>query len=590
MQSFDFNSQGLDQKLLKIRRQSIQVSLIRILVFFTLGAVAILGVSEHPFWLILAAAIGILFVRLIQRYTFLKDQEAIYNKLDQILRERKNRIDRQLTGLDTGMEFMEKEHPFSGDLDLFGLHSFFQLLNHTGTAEGKSLLASAMKAPFDFRTIAERQLAVKDLAGRPSFLEAMEAVSRSFPLSALDRIKWEAWLKKIEPKSVLFQVLAVVGPLGGVLISVGLYAEWIPQWMLGLWILLGAGFLSRIFQPLKNAAESIPVASHLKSWRLRAQLIEQEKFSSERLIAEQEKLGKESQKSSELLNDLDRLGLWVQNRINLLYIPLNLIFWLDFLIYFRLVKWKSKVGDSLGQLPHHLDHWEVWISLGGFEYELGGKGEVILDQEKMLSGTKVSHPLLLPQKAIANSLSFNAEKRLVLLTGANMSGKTTFMRTLGINCVLVNLGLSPYAESITFGDFQLFTSMRNTDNLGESVSSFYAELSRIRRLIDRVESGETIFFLLDEILKGTNTEDRISGSKALIQQILQTPGFGIISTHDIELSELGKSEGLVHNFSFHSQISDEFIHFDYFLKEGPCPSFNAHKLMELMGIRFKPKA
>ena len=128
--------------------------------------------------------------------------------------------------------------------------------------------------------------------------------------------------------------------------------------------------------------------------------------------------------------------------------------------------------------------------------------------------------------------------------------------------------------------------MRNSDNLGESVSSFYAELNRIRTLITRLESGEAIFFLLDEILKGTNTQDRISGSRALIAQILQTKGFGIISTHDIELAELEQTVEKIHNFSFHSEIQDQTIRFDYKLKKGPCPSFNAHKLMELMGIKF----
>jgi DNA mismatch repair ATPase MutS len=176
---------------------------------------------------------------------------------------------------------------------------------------------------------------------------------------------------------------------------------------------------------------------------------------------------------------------------------------------------------------------------------------------------------------------------IILLTGSNMSGKTTFMRTLGINCVLVNLGLRPFAKEFGFGNFQLYTSMRNTDNLGESVSSFYAELSRIKLLIDRIEVGEEIFFLLDEILKGTNTEDRISGSEALIRQVVATKAIGIISTHDIELADLENRIETVSNFSFHSEIHDQSIDFDYKLKIGACPSFNAHKLMELMGIRFQ---
>jgi DNA mismatch repair ATPase MutS len=189
--------------------------------------------------------------------------------------------------------------------------------------------------------------------------------------------------------------------------------------------------------------------------------------------------------------------------------------------------------------------------------------------------------------AVPNDFLIDGNQQLILLTGANMSGKTTFMRTLGINCVLVNLGLSPFAEEFGFGGFQLYTSMRNTDNLGESVSSFYAELSRIKQLIDRIEKGEEIFFLLDEILKGTNTEDRIAGSEALIRQVDNTKAMGIISTHDIELAELEKRVSSVRNYSFHSEIHDQNIDFDYKIKPGACPSFNAHKLMELMGIRFQ---
>jgi len=165
-----------------------------------------------------------------------------------------------------------------------------------------------------------------------------------------------------------------------------------------------------------------------------------------------------------------------------------------------------------------------------------------------------------------------------------MSGKTTFMRTLGVNMVLVGMGLSPFASKYTSGSFQLFTSMRNTDSLGESVSSFYAELARIKGLLDRAETNLPIFFLLDEILKGTNTSDRIMGSEALIHQLRQTNSKGIISTHDIELSKL-EIPGVL-NYSFHSNIKENEILFDYKLKTGPCPSFNAHKLMELMGIKF----
>ena len=264
-----------------------------------------------------------------------------------------------------------------------------------------------------------------------------------------------------------------------------------------------------------------------------------------------------------------------------------MLFWTDFALFLTLANWKNRVADFLPQLPDSLENWEVWVSLGSFELEVGHLGEGKWTEERILDAKNASHPLIHPGKAIGNTIQLGNQSQLALLTGANMSGKTTFMRTLGINAVLVNLGLRPFADELTLGPIQLYTSMRNSDNLGESVSSFYAELFRIRTLITRLESGEVIFFLLDEILKGTNTQDRISGSEALIHQVLQTHGFGIISTHDIELADLAQKESRLRNFSFHSEIQDQTIAFDYKLKDGPCPSFNAHKLMELMGIRFE---
>jgi hypothetical protein len=360
----------------------------------------------------------------------------------------------------------------------------------------------------------------------------------------------------------------------------------LPLSLLGAWILLGILVLGLVFGSLKHAAEAIPVAATLQSLRLRAEEIEATPFSAALLKQDQTCLLAEGKPASQQLQELDTLGLWVQNRINLLYLPINLLFWTDFILYLWLVQWKKKVSSSLIQLPETLEAWEVWVSLGSFEVEVGHAGTAAWSQDPILEAEQVFHPLLHLTKAVANSIALNADRKLVLLTGSNMSGKTTFMRTLGINAVLVNLGLRPFAERMTLGSLQLFTSMRNTDNLGESVSSFYAELFRIRTLLQRLEQGEAIFFLLDEILKGTNTQDRISGSEALVAQLLPSQGLGMISTHDIELAALGEKEARVQNYSFHSEILDQEILFDYRLKEGACPSFNAHKLMELMGIKF----
>ena len=582
-----FDAEALANKLQQVRAKAVTLSVLRLFAFIGLVAFLILGLAEETLWLLPAVAMLGGFIYLIQQFTAAKDQERVYLALEQLALRRTARQTRQLATLAPGLEFADKSHPFSGDLDLFGHHSLFQLLNHSTSPGGTRELGALMTAPFSPVDAQERRAAAAELQGKPDFLRAMEAVGMAFEQK--EGGSWRQWLAQEEKVSFWHRFIALLGPLGGVgmLLATGLGL--LPQALLGVWFLLGMALLSRVFVPLKNAADAIPVASHLKSLRLRAGLITESTFDAPLLQREQECLQAAGASAVQQLEDLDRLGLWVQNRLNLLYFPINLLFWTDYLLFIRLASWKRRVSKSLQQLPETLERWEVWVSLGSFEVEVGHPGTAAWSDSPLIAAENVAHPLLHPEKAVANSLSLDDNHRLVLLTGANMSGKTTFMRTLGINAVLVNLGLRPFADRFVLGPIQLFTSMRNTDNLGESVSSFYAELFRIRTLIQRLEEGETLFFLLDEILKGTNTQDRISGSEALVAQLLPTKGLGLISTHDIELSALGDREPRVDNYSFHSEIQDQEILFDYRLKEGACPSFNAHKLMELMGIKFAPK-
>jgi hypothetical protein len=588
MNHFDFSLEQLELKQKTNKRSVTQLSILRVFSFFVLGATVILTLSEHWAWFFPSLILFSLFVGLINRFNFLKDQERIYLALQLLQSQKQARQERKLGILDSGNEFADKEHPFAGDLDLFGPHSLFQLLNHCTSTGGKQQLAALLKSAVNPKVAQQRNEAVAELQQKPDFLRAMEAIGIAFPQGKV--VPWKLWLEQKEtPPNLLHWLLAILGPLGGVLILLLTSQGILPQAILGGWFLVGMLLLAMVFVPLKRAADAIPVASHLNSLRLRAAQIEDISFHSDLLFAEQARLQAGSSPASKQLQELDRLGLWTQNRLNLLYFPINLLFWTDFILFLWLAAWKKRVSNSLVQLPETLENWEVWVSLGSFEVEVGHAGISAWSQEPILEAENVFHPLLHPAMAVGNSLALNPKQKLVLLTGSNMSGKTTFMRTLGINAVLLNLGLRPFADRMTLGPLQLFTSMRNTDNLGESVSSFYAELSRIRTLLQRLEQEEPIFFLLDEILKGTNTQDRIAGSEALVAQLLPSQGLGLISTHDIELAALGEKEARVQNYSFHSEIQDQEILFDYRLKEGACPSFNAHKLMELMGIKFVPK-
>lgn len=586
MKEFDFSSEQLSDKLSKLKSKTASLSILRVFSFFGLIGFFVLSLSESPIWFILFFGTVAGFVYLISSYNQLKDQEAIYSSLEKMKASRDLRKSRSLKSFDPGLEFQSKSHPFSNDLDLFGDHSLFQLLNHTVSQEGKYKLASLLNSDFDLKKTAAFREAIDELSTKPGFLQAMESIGMSFYRDEKSIHSWINWLKTDEVEKSWIKLFAVLGPIGGIILTVLANLGMIPAGFYGIWVLIGMGFLGVVFGSLKKAGEEIPSRNQLKTFRYWLLELEKQEFKSDLLRNSLPRSSDSSTKPSILLEELDRLGLWIQNRLNLLYIPLNLFFWTDLLLYVRLSKWKKNHGKLVSEFPEQLAFWEMLISLGTFQYELGGKGEII-NVEKGIRGLEIAHPLLKPEIAVSNDFSQDSSTSIILLTGSNMSGKTTFMRTLGINCVLVNLGLRPFAAQFGFGNFQLYTSMRNTDNLGESVSSFYAELSRIKLVIDRIEAGEEIFFLLDEILKGTNTEDRIAGSEALIRQVVDTKALGIISTHDIELADLENRISKVKNFSFHSEIHDQSIDFDYKLKEGACPSFNAHKLMELMGIRFQ---
>ncbi|NVJ87237.1 MAG: DNA mismatch repair protein [Algoriphagus sp.] len=585
--NFDFLPIDLPQKQQALRKTIGVYSLVRLVLFVFLGAFVVLFFSDAFYWIIPAGLFIWAFVGAIQKHLFLKDQGAIFQALDQIQKESAYRSNRALGLLDSGKEYLEKNHPFCNDLDLFGDHSLFQLLNHTHSEAARKKLADRLKSKLDLKKGFEAHGAILELAKKEDFLRSFEAIGKALYDKKESGSDWSEWMgQSISSKSYLKPV-GWIGVLGGTVLGVSAYLNLIPSAFLGLWIVLGLPFLALIFKELKEAGDRIPSAAVLKTYKNWLLLLESQEFEHSILKNQKSRLSlPEGPLSSELLEELDRLSLWIQNRLNLLYIPLNLFFWTDLLIYSRWVRWKNQWGKTIAQFPEQLAEWEVLVSLAIFEKEEARQASIRISEEMKLLAKEISHPLLQPQKAVPNDFEMNPDGKLVLLTGANMSGKTTFMRSLGINLVLVNLGLSPFADSMVLGDFQLYTSMRNADNLGESISSFYAELSRIKGLIDRLESGERIFFLLDEILKGTNTEDRIAGSEALIRQLESRQFLGIISTHDIELSRLEGSISYVRNYSFHSEVKADTIDFDYRIKRGPCPSFNAHKLMELMGIRF----
>ena len=575
----------LTAKLRKIKKQAAIMAISRLLVFILLLIFLILGLSENSLYLIAEPILGIIFIALIKVFNELKDMEAFIVELQAMEIEDQKRNSRELGSFDPGEDFLDKGHPFCNDLDLFGQHSLFQLINHTVSKTGRNLLAQHMKNQLDPAMAKIRFAAVEELKYKTELIRNFEGIGRAFLKKEKEKKHFYAWLQQPESWHTAYFFLMILGPLGGMSILLTSLLGIIATAWLGLWLLIGTALLSMVFKNLKKASSIWPNEGDIKTFRLWSQIMEKEKFDDHKLKEIHHHF--EDGHFSNGLRSLEQISFLIQNRLNFVYFIFNLLFWLDFFLVWQLKRWKSYFGTDLSEMEKVFDQWQVFVSLASFSNQMELEGQISWDENDWMQFRDIKHPLLSPTVAVGNDFLMKEKIKTVLLTGSNMSGKTTFMRTLGINLVLVNLGLRPMAERMIVGNFSLFTSMRNTDNLGENVSSFNAELARIRKILEAVENKEHVFFLMDEILKGTNTKDRILGSEALIRQLANGNARGIISTHDIELSELENTLPYLTNYSFHSEIFENDICFDYKLKAGACPSFNAHKLMELMGIKIK---
>ncbi len=575
------------KELRRVKKVATSLSIARFLVFLGLLAVVVVGVADQSAIIFLLLPLSVLFIWLIVKFNEKKDQEDLLESILSMAQARRKRERRDLKSFDSGSEFLDKSHPYAQDLDLFGEHSLFQLLNHTVSAGGKRELADYLLHQAPPKLAAERHEAVKELSQKKDFLRLFESLGKAFLKNEKDKGKFFEWLAKPYYWKSAYWVPAVLGPFAGVAVLVFVFLLGYPYAYLSIFLALGIVLLGLVFRPLLEAMKALPDEKDLKTYRFWAALLERQDFQHPYLKTYQDPYFGDGFVASKALKELEGQIFFIQNRVNLMYLVFNLLFWLDFMALWKLERWKKRYGSRFSKWQNTFDTWQALVSLGAFTQEEGLKGEVSWKEGQFFEASQIKHPLISREKCIGNDFVLPEGKRIILLTGSNMSGKTTFMRTLGINLVLVHMGLSPMADWLKVGCFQLYTSMRNTDNLGESVSSFYAELSRVKGLLERTDKGMPVFFMLDEILKGTNTKDRIMGSEALIRQLLESSAVGIISTHDIELSALEAQLPELANRSFHHQIKENEIIFDYKIKEGPCPDFNANKLMELMGINFK---
>lgn len=495
-------------------------------------------------------------------------------------------LDHKFLDLPDGSKHADPSHPWSHDLDLFGKGSLFQYLNRTSTLRGNSILAELLSAePGNPETIKKRQGIIKDLKERMDFRQNFTARGQLIKEKEEDLSDLSRWLSSpayIRKYPWLFYLALLVSGLTLAIVVAGFFDPsrfWYLVYLLIFNFTVLSAFLMRT-----NQYQSVISRKHelLEGYAQLLNIIRENAFSHDELSRRGEGAAhgmKEVKKLSKLLNLFDQ-------RLNMLLgVIFNGLFLFDFLMLHFLENWKDKNSKHILEWIEITGWTDAMNSLAGFA---ANHPDFVLPQidaqGKRVEFKGLGHPLIPDAKRVDNDLSIEGEK-VVVITGANMAGKSTFLRSLGVNMVLAYVGCPVCATTFIASYAGLFSSMRTSDSLKDEESYFLAEIKRLQLIVQRMESGVPMLILLDEVLKGTNTTDKKRGSVGLIQRSLNYPIRCFIATHDLSLGELEQEyKGQVVNYCFESYIKDMELSFDYTIRKGIATNMNASFLMKRMGI------
>lgn len=496
----------------------------------------------------------------------------------------------QYNEFDSGEQFIDPHHPYSVDLDIFGDYSFFQYCNRSSTSIGKICLANWLNEPAEIDEITLRQEAIQELKDELDWRQNLQAygMSAEDSIDHLEALK--RWLKKpsFVSNSTLLKLAMWIAPVLGI-VGVLLWVFYIP-WQLAILFFVPAAIILKLTLDKVNDThvQTAKAEKILAHYARLIQHIEGKDFSSKKLKDLQAVFFVEDKKASTSVKKLSYIIQQLNVRYNAFAIILNIFTLWDLHWVLRLEKWKATQKDHLPKWFDALQEFEAVLSFSTLFYNNSGWVFPKITSKKELVADQMGHPLIDSKSRICNDLEMPTDAHIKLITGSNMAGKSTYLRTAGLNIVLAMSGSVVCAKSFTLPSLQVYSSMRTVDALHESTSSFYAELKRLKIIIEAVEAQSNIFFLLDEILKGTNSNDRHTGSKALIQQFIDSKGSGFIATHDLELGNMeASSDGAIENLCMEVEVQDGKLIFDYKIKKGVSQSFNATQLMKQMGIKIR---
>jgi hypothetical protein len=493
-----------------------------------------------------------------------------------------------------GAEWMDDTHPYTSDLDIFGSRSLYELINRCATISGNAILAGWLIKRAAAPVIRERQAAIAELALKEDWRHHFQALLLFCRQEKVDHVQNLLGYLKLAPAGQSQLIRFYVRWIPGIFLAVAFVAWFYPVVML---VLIALGIvnllLTQSYSSLiaKADAQIGKVSRTLDRFSEAIVAIRSEEWDSpfnRRLAArlegdQQGELAKQIKRLALLINQL-ALGMSSVGPV------LNFIMIWNIRHFFVIEDWKKTNKMNLQGAFDVIANFEALISLSSLRsnYPEWTFPEVDEQEKYTLSAEALGHPLIPLEQRIDNDYRLDNELKIDIITGSNMAGKSTFLRTLGINTVLALSGAPVCARQMRVSPMLIFSYMRIKDSLNENTSTFKAELDRLQSLLGVLGKEDKVFFLIDEMLRGTNSVDKYLGSKAVIEKLIAQKAVGIIATHDLQIADLEKKyPEYIRNYYFDIQVAGAEMKFDYKLKKGECKTFNASILLERLGIRFE---
>lgn len=535
-------------------------------------------------WLLLACAA---FVVVARRHSAVLQQRAEAQRAIRFFERGLARIEDRWAELPRRAATVDAAKSlFAYDLDLFCRGGLFELLDTARSSEGADVLASWLLSPASKDAILARQAAISDLRGRSDLREDLASCGRT-DFEALDVASLAEWGRSAEPK--IPEWLRWISPILAVLTTAAAvwYLATDHGWPLLAIIIVDAaitfGFGKRthaLFLEAERASDSLKLASVLIA------LWEQQQFESPLLKELRERIADGGQSASQALSRLSRLAQMMEQHGNLMVRILDTPLMYSIQLSLAAQAWRRKYGAALESWLRALGELEALQSLATYSFEHPGDPfPEMADGPPCFQAVSLGHPLIAASKCVRNNVALDRETRLLLVSGSNMSGKSTLLRAVGINTVLAMAGAPVRAASVRLTPLHVGASIQLNDSLQEGRSRFYSEILRLRAICELAEQRPPILFLLDELLDGTNSSDRLTGARGISQALLVSGAIGMISTHDLALTEIGTGENALRNVHFEERIEDGEMHFDFKLRDGVVTTRNGVALMRMVGLK-----